>query len=137
MTGEYDLQKILTSLSPELSGGQFVFCSFPTARYGDFADLAPIAAINETEGLTLIIPKTVADKHNLGYESSFSCITLRIHSSLTAIGLTAAFSTSLAEQGISANVVSGYYHDHIFVQSEHAERAIEALESLSQQSRNF
>lgn len=31
----------------------------------------------------------------------------------TAVGLTAAFSTKLAEKNISANVVAAYYHDHI------------------------
>lgn len=57
----------------------------------------------------------------------FRGITLTIHSSLDAVGITAAVSTKLAEQGISANVIAAYYHDHIFVQAEKAELAIEAL----------
>jgi len=131
MTGENDLKKILASMSPELSGREYVFCTFENARYGDFSQLEPIATINETEGLTLIIPRTIADKNGLTYESAFRGITLTIHSSLNAIGLTAAFSNKLTEHGIGANVIAGYYHDHIFVQSEHAEKAIEALSEFA------
>ena len=54
-----------------------------------------------------------ADESGLSYESIFSKITLEIHSSLDAVGLTAAFSNKLTSYGISANVVAGYYHDHI------------------------
>ena len=58
-------------------------------------------------------------------------ISLNVHSSLDAVGLTAAFSNRLAEYGISANVVAGFYHDHIFVHSELAEKAIRALGEIA------
>ena len=131
MTGENDLEKLLASMSPELSDGEYVFCTFQNAIYGDYAELEPIASAEETEGLTLIIPKHKADENNLTYESVFRCITLTIYSSLDAIGLTAAFSNKLTEHGISANVIAGYYHDHIFVQYEHAERAIDVLSEFA------
>jgi len=127
MTGERNLEKLLASMSPKLIDGEFVFCSFQDAQYGDYFDLEPIAAISESEGLTLIIPKSKADERDMNYESVFRGITLNIHSSLEAVGLTAAFSSKLTEHGISANVIAGYYHDHIFVQREFSERAIEAL----------
>jgi hypothetical protein len=60
----------------------------------------------------------------------FRGITLNVHSGLDAVGLTAALSSKLAEHGISANVIAGYFHDHIFVQNEHAEKAIAALNEL-------
>lgn len=131
MNGELSLAKLLKSMSPELMPGEYVFFSFPDARYGDHADLDPIAAISESEGLTLIIPKSKADDRGLEYESAFSGITLNVHSSLEAVGLTAAFSKKLTDHGISANVVAGYYHDHIFVQSDTAEQAIAALGEIS------
>lgn len=131
MIGEIDLAELLKSMSPELMNGEYVFCTFPDAQYGEHSELEPIAAISESEGLTLIVPKSVADERSFSYESVFKGITLRIHSSLNAVGLTAAFSIKLTEQGISANVIAGYYHDHIFVQSELAERAIEALNELA------
>ena len=131
MTGERDLGILLKSMSPEILDGEFVFCSFQNSSYGDYAELQPFAAIRESEGLTLIIPKSIADQQNLKYELVLKGITLTIHSSLDAVGLTAAFSNKLAEHGISANVIAGYYHDHIFVQSELAEKAIEALKQLA------
>jgi hypothetical protein len=131
MTGERDLEKLLASMSPELVDGEYVYCTFQDAQYGDYSDLEPVAAISESEGLTLIIPKSKADDKNISYESVFKGITLSIHSSLDAVGLTAAFSSKLTEHGISANVIAGYYHDHIFVQREHVERAIEALNELA------
>ena len=131
MTGETDLEKLLESMSPKLMDGEYVFCTFENAQYGDYADLDPLAAIREPEGLTLIIPRSKADDKGLGYESVFKGITLSVHSSLEAVGLTAAFSGKLTEHGISANVVAGFYHDHIFVQSELAKRAVEALIELT------
>jgi len=105
---------------------EYVFCSVQ-GEYGDFHELYPLASFREVEGLTIVISKEVAIANNLPFESVFKGITLTIHSSLDAVGLTAAVSTKLAEKNISANVIAAYYHDHIFVQSEKAELAIEAL----------
>jgi hypothetical protein len=131
MTGEKDLDKLLSSISPELLDGEYVFCTFQNAHYGDHSDLEPIASFIESEGLTLVVPKSKANEQGLSYESVFKGITLRVHSSLEAVGLTAALSQKLTEYGISANVIAGYYHDHIFVQKEHAEKAIEALNEFA------
>ena len=131
MTGERDLGKLVASMSPVLMDGEYVFCTFQDAQYGDYLDLEPIATIQESEGLTLVVPKNNADDKDLRYESVFKGITLSVHSSLDAIGLTAAFSSKLSEHGISANVIAGYYHDHIFVQRELADKAIEALNELA------
>lgn len=129
MSGETDLDKLLRGLKPKLLDGEYVFCSIPGARYGDYPELQPIAAISETEGLTLVIPRFAADQNDFAYESVFKGITLMVHSSLDAIGLTAAVSGILFELGISANVIAGYYHDQLFVPSNDADRALEALAS--------
>lgn len=131
MTGERDLEKLVASMSPVLMDGEYVFCTFPDAQYGDYLDLEPIVTIKELEGLTLVVPKNKADEKNISYESAFRRITLSINSSLVAVGLTAAFSSKLSDHGISANVIAGYYHDHIFVQKELADKAIEALNELA------
>jgi len=119
-------------MSPVLSTGEFVFVTFAQARYGDHVELQPIASFNEPEGLTLVVPKECADQHDVPYNSVFSTITLQVHSSLEAVGLTAAFSAALSEQGISANVIAGFYHDHIFVPQESAATAMAALVALTQ-----
>ena len=131
MSGETNLNKLLSSMSPKLLDDEYVFCSIENGQYGDFIDLSPLATYMEAEGLTLVITKDNADKAELEYESVFKCITLLIHSSLEAVGLTAAVSTKLAENGISANVVAAYYHDHIFVQSVKAELALDALHDFN------
>ena len=131
MSGETNLEKLLASMSPTLNDGEYVFCCFEHACYGDHSEMEPIAAFSEGEGLTLVIPKSKADSLGLSYESAFKSITLTVHSSLEAVGLTAAFSSKLTEHNISANVIAGYYHDHIFVQTANAERALAALRELS------
>lgn len=131
MKGETDLGRLLASMSPELIDEEFVFLTFNDAVYGDFADLKPMFSVVEQEGLTLVVPKANADLIMANYDSIFRCITLQIHSSLDAVGLTAAFAQQLTKYGISANVIAGYFHDHIFVHIEDADRAVAALKQLS------
>ena len=58
-------------------------------------------------------------------------ITLTVHSDLSAVGLTAAFSQALARAGISCNVVAGVCHDHLFVPVGQAQDALDALRALA------
>ena len=129
MTGETDLKKLLANLSPLLDSREYVFCTFKDSAYGDYAELQPIASFLEDEGLTLVIPRDRADKEGISYQSIFKRITLNIYSSLEAVGLTAAVSTLLAEQGVSANMIAAYHHDHIFVSAADAERTVALLHS--------
>ncbi|WP_418636222.1 ACT domain-containing protein [Winogradskyella sp.] len=85
----------------------------------------------EEESITLITKKEVADQLNLDYAFVASWITLTVHSSLEAVGLTAAFSKALSENGISCNVVAAYYHDHIFVDKKDTDKALAILNAFS------
>ena len=127
LPGKTSLDQLLSSMSPELLEGEYVFCTVKNANYGDYAQEKPIATVAESEGLTLVLLKNAADQSGLRYAGKFRCITLNVHSSLQAVGLTAAVSAALTEHEISANVVAGYFHDHIFVQSELADRALGIL----------
>lgn len=133
MAGETDLSKMLASLAPQLRDEEYVFCTMPNGRYGDYPELEPIASFMEAEGLTLVIPKHRADEHGIPYEAVFKCITLSVHSSLEAVGLTAVVASKLTEKGISANVIAAFYHDHVFVQAHRAEAALAALNELVRQ----
>jgi len=128
---ETELKKLLQSIAPVLDSIDFVFLTFADANYGAFADLQPVVFAVEGEGITLVVPKALADQKRLSYEGVFKRITLQVHSSLEAVGLTAAFATKLTAHGISANVVAGYYHDHIFVLESQAKRAMAALAEFS------
>jgi len=130
MAGEEDLDKLLVLLQPTLLPGDFVFCTVADLKYGDLAELQPIASYQEAEGLTLVVGKQVADDAGLAYESVFNCITLMVHSSLDAVGLTAAVSSRLAANGITANMIAAYYHDHVFVPKTKAQLALQLLTEL-------
>lgn len=131
MSAITDLDTLIASMSPLASTDLFVFCSVPDASYGVYANLSPIASFKELEGLTLILERQAADSANLKYEGVFAMITLNVHSSLAAVGLTAAVATELTKFGISANVVAAYFHDHVFVPSGRAEEALSVLNELA------
>ena len=130
MSGITDINELLSSMQPALAEGAFVFCTV-TGQLADYLALDPIATFRESEGLTLVVSQAAADQAGLKYEGVFRQITLTVHSSLEAVGLTAAVSAALADQDISANVIAAYYHDHVFVPSAQAARALSALKALS------
>ena len=132
MSGIVDIKVLLKDMKPVLDNTDYVFCTKKCFEINEeIVKLNPIGTFLESEGMTLILSKVKADEHGLSYESVFNKITLEIHSSLDAVGLTAVFSKTLTSYGISANVVAGFYHDHIFVPKDKAELAVEALEELS------
>ena len=133
MSGITDIKTLLKHMQPKLDKTDFVFCTKNTKVLDEeIIKLNPIATFLEEEGMTIIVEKSKADNSNLQYEAIFNKITLEIHSSLEAVGLTAAFSAKLTEHNISANVVAGYYHDHIFVPKDRADDAVEALLELTE-----
>ena len=125
-----NLRQLLSKLSPTLVDGEFVFLTLADGVYGDAASLEPIATFQEQEGLTMIVPRASALSAGQKFDSVFRMITLQVHSSLGAVGLTAAVARKLAEKGISANVVAAFHHDHIFVPTDRASDTMAALDEL-------
>jgi hypothetical protein len=133
--GETNLNSLLGTLSPILSPETYVWIT-TTQPLGSLplATLQPIHLYHETEGFTLVTTKESAETH--GFEYTFPCkkITLKVHSSLEAVGMTAAISGRFTELGVSANVVSGYYHDHVFVPEGKEGIAMRGLEELTMEA---
>ncbi len=129
MTGESNLVVLLKSMKPVLHDGEYVFCVVEDLAGIDPHEVSMI--FKEAEGYSIIVEKGVADRLKLPYTYISSWISLTVHSSLEAVGLTAAFSAALAESNISCNVVAGYYHDHIFVPVNKKDLALEVLIRLS------
>lgn len=130
MSGITDLQTLIDSMEPVLKPGEYVFTTFDEIDWRQIADLQPISVFKEDEGYSLVIDRKTADENDIPCDSVFRLISLHVHSSLDAVGLTAAFSTALGNASISANVVAAYYHDHIFVPIGKAEKALKVLQNM-------
>lgn len=122
-----DLAALLRSLDPLLREGEYVVCTAAAIPEG----LEPFAVVREDEGVTLVVGRSAADAHGLRYDFVARCLTLRVHSALDAVGLTAAVSTALADAGISCNVLAGFHHDHLLVPADRADDALKALQALA------
>lgn len=145
-------------------GVSYIFLTAPhdlvernAASVGDLVTKHSIASFRESEGLTVVVKSTFLEENAalpdcaagvLSEElkefwrafaakevlPQMSHITMRIHSSLSAVGFTAAFSRALTDAGISCNVFAGYFHDHIFVPSALQSKAMAVLTALSKTS---
>lgn len=129
MVGEKDLDILIKSMKPVLNEGDYVFCEIHDLLQIDIDSM--VCFFKEKEAVTVILKKESADKLSLKYSFVAAWITLTVHSSLEAVGLTAAFAQALANERISCNVVAAYYHDHIFVDKADAGKAMEVLRKLS------
>lgn len=128
MKAETNYSKLIQQMSPRLNEGEYVFASVQSLDGVNLNDV--LCTFREKEGVTLILTKAKADTFFLAYENVFSWISLEVHSSLEAVGLTSAFSGELAKYGIACNVVAGYYHDHIFVLKKDTSNALKVLEEM-------
>lgn len=137
MPGETNLTTLLATMRPTLSPETYVFMTIPEQLSTTaLATLNPQLIVQEAEGTTIVTTASLAAAH--GYKDAvFPCkkITLTVHSSLEAVGLIAAITGRLVEKGISTNVVSGFFHDHLYVPVERAEDAMRGLEEISVEAR--
>ena len=151
--GITDLGQLLSSMSPRLLEGEYVFVSLPystssppsiqiisaegpssTSTNDSAAKLeifeTCLMSFQEREGWSFLLPLAYAKSKGYSYDGVFKGITLDVHSSLEAVGLTAAVSTALATAGLSANVIAATHHDHVFVGAADADAALAVLAAL-------
>ncbi len=131
-TGELNLNRLLAEMTPILDDEIWVFLTLKSPEPG--LDHKALMRFEEDEGTTYIVKEDDASGHDL----AFRCqrITLQIHSSLEAVGFLDAISTALTLHGISSNVVSAFYHDHLFVPVEKAAQTMSVLKALSESVKN-
>lgn len=132
MKGETNLSVLLRNMEPVLNPGKYVYCHVNSTAGLDLDSL--VAVFKEKEAVSVIVSKEWADKKKWQYYTVCRWITLNVHSSLQAVGLTAAFSNALSSAGIGCNVVAAYYHDHIFVAEKDAAAALSVLKKLVAES---
>jgi uncharacterized protein len=124
--GERNLAVLLRGMEPVLHPAPYGFAVWA----GGALPFVPFATVAEAEGLTVIADLALMQAAGM-MSDPWARISLTIHSDLAAVGLTAAFATALAQVGISANVIAGVHHDHIFVQWDRRDDGLAALRGLS------
>jgi hypothetical protein len=125
MAGETDLELMLSTIHVKRRPGTYCF-----VVGNDALASSAEATVREDEGITAVVPIEVARSHGLEPDFLAAWLTLRVHSALEAVGLTAAFSAALTDEGISCNVIAGYHHDHLLVPADRVDDAIAAIEGL-------
>ncbi|RVT45601.1 ACT domain-containing protein [Rheinheimera sediminis] len=124
------LDQLLSTMQPTLEPEVYVYSVWPLDK--SWQGPVPLATFKEKEGLTLVLTEQQATDYQLDILFRARWISLRVHSDLQAVGLTAAFATVLANAGLSCNVFAGAFHDHILVPVHQAEAALQALQQLQQ-----
>lgn len=132
MSGETDLRSLLRNMRPQRVIGEYVFCSLEEHDVSRIE--APLLVFREDEGVTVVISREQAESLDFNYDSIWGLVTLSVHSDLTAVGFLARITQHLAQKGVSVNVVSAYYHDHLFVPIKDVNRTLDLLSQLSRDS---
>lgn len=121
---------MIAGMEPQLRDGAYVFASLSDPTRATTLQAEAIASFREDEGLSLILPLSVAAAADLDVSQPMACITLNVYSALSGVGLTAAVSGALGESDIPCNIVAAYHHDHVFVPLSDRTRALAALQTL-------
>jgi hypothetical protein len=133
MSAITDLDVLLSSIAPKLVPDRFAFLAVRSRD--DLDALDPVCVFREAEAISVICSVERAEKAGMKVDRVYRQITLQVHSSLEAVGFLAAVAAALAAVGVPCNAVSAYYHDHIFVPEDKAEKAMEALSSIARTGR--
>jgi hypothetical protein len=128
MSGETDLETLLRSMKPHLAGTAYTFAMAAACEVPPGVSI--LGSFVEDEGLSIVAPLAEIERAGLAHAGSWAKISLTIHSSLSAVGLTASVASALAEHGISANMIAAYYHDHIFVPWDKRHEAMSILNGI-------
>lgn len=131
MSGETNIKALLESISVSVRPENYVVVALdgdaPVLSLGD----GVAAIIDESEGPTVIATVERAEVEGWAQDFVATWLTLDVHSSLEAVGLTAAFSRQLGRAGIPCNVVAGFFHDHILVPHDKSDAAVALIEALA------
>lgn len=132
MTSKQSLDQVLATmeLKPQ---GNYVFVALDEIPEG----VEPFATVREFEGLTIVISEDRAIEAGLPTDNRFTRITLDVPSSLQSVGITAMIAQTLAARSITCNSLAGFHRDHLFVQVDKADEALQILNDLKEQAQGW
>lgn len=125
-----DLKILLEQMSPQLHESPYVFVSIKNEGFNNLG-FDPLCYFREHEGISIITDESIALANRYSFDAKWAYITLRINSSLSAVGFLAAITSKLTDAGISVNPVSAFFHDHLFVPWDVRDRVMEILHEMS------
>jgi hypothetical protein len=134
--GETDLERLLATLTVSRRSDEYVVIPFPATAVergslavGDGID----AVMVENEAVTVVATGAAAAANNWPQDRHWAWLTIDVHSSLEAVGLTAALANALTALDIPCNVIAAYYHDHLLVPVDRADEATAGIDALRRQ----
>jgi uncharacterized protein len=125
MSGQKNLAEVIKSLKASCDNIEYGFAAVQNNKIS--IDDQVFCTVKENEGFTIIADKKYFETNGIKYDCPFAKLTIETHTSLDLIGLTAVLSKKLADNNIPANIIAGYYHDHIFVPYELRQKAIDLI----------
>ncbi len=129
-----ETRQMLARMNPLLGEDEFAFCATNDPGLAARAQVSALGWFNEDEGTSLILERGVATRLGFDVDLPMRRIVLTVKSALDGVGLTTAVSAALSAAAIPCNMVAAYRHDHVFVPSGMAERALAILEALQAES---
>jgi hypothetical protein len=130
MSGYKELSYLLKNMDPTIMPGSYIFATVTEDTLKALGSTA-LMVFREDEGITVIVSKKIAEEFSIPSDSVWGLISMRVHSDLEAVGFLAKITSILAEAGITANTVSAFYHDHLFVPENRVEETLALLKNLS------
>ena len=129
--------EMIAGMTPVMRPEVFVFATTNDTNLVASLYSEAISIFQEDEGVSMLIPVEAAKESKLPVDSPMRCITLNVFSSLEGVGLTAAVSAALGDNGIACNMVAAFHHDHVFVPSKMSDQALAVLLSLQDQTDRY
>ncbi len=123
--GETDLTKLLAAIDVVRRPGSYVYV---VRGPGEPAPDEVVAMIDEAASISYVVSADSSAAGDGHFRAAW--LTLTVNSSLDGVGLCAAVATALVARDIPANVLAGFYHDHLLVPEELADQAIAAIHTL-------
>jgi len=120
------LEAVLAGLAVRRRPGTWCVVTGPAPPTGTTV----AASVVEDEGTTSVIRLEDARRAGIPVDFVAAWLTVEVVTGLELVGLTAAIAHALAVEGIACNVLAGYYHDHLLVPVDDADRALDVLAAL-------